>query len=48
MCDEAVDYCLASSNFIPDWFVKSEMFEKSDNALRANDDILFCKEDFNK
>ena len=48
MCDEAVDYCLASSNFIPDWFVKSEMLEKSDNALRANDDILFCKEDFNK
>ena len=48
MCDESVDYSLAASKFIPDWFVIGKMFEKSDNALHANDDILFCKEDFNK
>ena len=48
MCDEAVDHCLAALKFIPDWFVTSKMLEKFDNALHANDDILFYNEDFDK
>ena len=48
MCDESVDVCLAASKFIPDCYVISRMLEKFHNALLANDDILFFKEDFNK
>ena len=48
MCDEAVGDCLAALKFVPDWFVTSKMLEKLDNALHANDDILFYNEDFNK
>ena len=48
MCDETVDDCLAALKFIPDWFVTSKMLEKFDNALHANDDILFYNEDFDK
>ena len=47
MCHEAVDGCLAALKFISDWFVTSKMYEKSDNALHANDDILY-NEDFDK
>ena len=48
MCDEAVDNCLAALKLIPDWFVISKTFEKLDNFLHANDDILFHNEDFDK
>ena len=48
MCDKAVDDCLAPLKFIPYWFVTSKMLENFDNALHANDDILFFNEDFDK
>ena len=48
MCDEAVDDCLAALKFVPDCFVTSKKLEKLDNALHANDDILFYNEDFDK
>ena len=48
MCDEAVDDCLAALKFVPDCFVTSKKREKLDNALHANDDILFYNEDFDK
>ena len=48
MCDKAVDDCLTALKFISYWFVTSKMLEKLDNALHANDDIVFCNEDFNK
>ena len=41
MCNESAADCLAALKFIPDWFVTSKMVEKCDNALYANDDILF-------
>ena len=41
MCNESAADCLAALKFIPDWFVTSKMAEKCDNALYANDDILF-------
>ena len=48
MCDEAANLCLAALKFIPDWFVTSKILQKFDNALHANDDILFHNEDFDK
>ena len=48
MCDEVVDDCLAALEFIPDWFVKSKMLEKFDNALFANNDMRFYDENFDK
>ena len=39
---------MAASKFIPNWYVISRILEKFHNALLANDDILFLKEDFNK
>ena len=48
MSDEGVDDCLASLNFVPDWFVTSKILEKFHIALLADDDILFFNEDFNK
>ena len=48
MCDEAVDDCLATLKCISDWFITSEILEKVDNALYANDDILFYNNDFDK
>ena len=48
MCDEAVDDCLAALKLILDWFFTSKMLENLDNALHANDDILFYNEDFDK
>ena len=46
--NEAVNDCLAALKFVPDWFVKSKMLEKLDNALQANDVIVFYNEGFNK
>ena len=45
---EAVDNCLAALTFIPDWFVKSKMLEKLNNALPTKDDILFYDKNFDK
>ena len=48
MCDEVIGDCLAALKLIPDWLVTSKMLEKLDNALHANDDMLFYNEDFDK
>ena len=48
MCDEAVDSCVAALEFIPDCLVTRKILEKLDNALHANNDILFYNEDFKK
>ena len=48
MSDKAVDDCLAALKFIHDWFVTSKMLENFDNALHANDDMLFYSEYFDK
>ena len=48
MRDEAVDDCLAALKFVPDGFVTRKKLENLDNALQANDDILFNNKDFNK
>ena len=45
MYDEAVDNCPPALKFIPYWFVTRKIL---DNALHANDDILFYNEDFDK
>ena len=34
-------------DYVSDWFVKSKMIEKLDDALFANDDIIFINEDKN-
>ena len=47
-CDENVDDCLAPLKFIRDWFVTGKMLQKLDNALRANDDILFYNTKYNR
>ena len=41
MCDEAFDDCLEAVEFIPNWFVRSNILEKFYDALFANDGILF-------
>ena len=41
MCNKVVDDCLAALKFVTDWFVTSKMLEKRNNALHANDDLLF-------
>ena len=46
MCGKAVDDCLAALKFFPNWLIVSKMLEKSDNAVHANDDILFYNEEF--
>ena len=48
MCDEAVDDCLAALKFIPNWLVRSKLLEKFEDALLANDDILFLDKNFSK
>ena len=48
MCDEAVKDCLTAFTFVPDWCFTSKRLEKLDNALRANDDILFYDETLKK
>ena len=45
---KAVDDCLASLKFIPNWFVTRKMLEQFHDALFANDDTLFFDEDFRK
>ena len=47
-CNEAADDYLAALKLIPDWFLTSIMLEKLDNALHANDYILFYSEHLDK
>ena len=44
--DEVAGDCLAALKCIPEWFVTS--LKELDNALHANDDILFFNKDFDK
>ena len=48
MRDDVVDDCVAALKFIPDWFVTNKILEKNDNALYANDDILFYNKYFHE
>ena len=48
MCDEAVDDCLAALKRIPDWSVTSQIFEKFDDVLLVNGNILLFDEYFSK
>ena len=48
MCEKVVDDCAAALKLIPDWFITIKMLEKFYNASHANDDTLFCNEDFDK
>ena len=44
MCDKAVDDFLPALKFVPEWFVTSKMIKNLDNALFANDHIIFINE----
>ena len=48
ICDEAVDDCLVALKSILESFVTSKMLEKIDNAVHANNDVLFYNQDFEK
>ena len=39
MCDKAVDACLSSLKFVPDWLVTSIMREIHNDVVFSNDDI---------
>ena len=39
MCDKAVDACLWTLEFVPDWFVTNKMLEKLRNVVLSNYDI---------
>ena len=41
MSDKVVDFCLLALKFVPDWFAISEMIEKFDSTIFANDYIVF-------
>ena len=45
MCDKAVDDCLASLKFVPDWIVTSKMIKELFTTLYADENILYFKED---
>ena len=45
--DKAVDNFLPALKFLPEWFLTSKMIKKLDDALFANDYIIFINEDFN-
>ena len=46
MCDKAVDDCLSTLIFVPNWFVLGKMLEKLHDALFTNDHIILFDEDF--
>lgn len=31
ICDKAVDFCLITLQFVPDWFAANKIYEKLDN-----------------
>ena len=41
MSDKAVDFCLLTLKFVPDWFAISEIIEKFDSTIFPNDYIVF-------
>ena len=41
MCGKAVDACLPTLKFVPDWFITNKILEKVDNLVFCNDDIDF-------
>ena len=41
MCDKTVDAFLPTLKCAPDWFVTNKKFEKLDDVLFSNDDIVF-------
>ena len=45
MCDKAVDGCLASLKFVPDWFVTSKIIKKLFAALYADENMLYFDKD---
>ena len=44
-CDKAVDDCLTTLKFVPDWFVTSKMIKMLFTALYADKNILYFNED---
>ena len=45
MCDEAVDYSLATLKLILDWFVTNKMIKELFTVLYASESILYLNED---
>ena len=45
MCDKTAGDCLASLEFVPDWFDTSKMIKKLYTPLYADDGLLFFDED---
>ena len=45
ICDEAVDYSLATLKLIRDWFVTSKMIKEHFTALHADENILCFNKD---
>ena len=41
MCDKAVDTCVQTLTFVPDWFVMSKIIDKLDNVVFSDDYIVF-------
>ena len=48
MCDKAVDAFLPALKLVTDWFVKSKMIKRIDNAIFSNNYIIFVNEDANR
>ena len=40
MCKEAVNACLSSLEFVPDWFVTKKMLKNLDKTESFNEDSL--------
>ena len=45
MCNKAVDDCLATLRFLPEWFVTNKMIKIPFTALHADKNILYFDED---
>ena len=45
MHDKAIDDCLATLKFVPDWSVTSKMIKNLFTALYADENILYFDED---
>ena len=41
MCDKAITPYLLALTFVFHWFVTSKLFEKIDNAVFSNNDVIF-------
>ena len=47
ICDKAINAFLLALKFVPDWFLTSKMIKRLNDALFANDDIIFINKDSN-